>query len=388
MIAELSLQPPANATPIETNWCLEGLIHEGDVKRRIPVNSNPFHVGRNPQCDLVLPSRNVSKSHAHLISAGEILAVRDLRSTNGTYVNGNRITGDTLLNEADFLQFGDTEFRVSRETPQNTEQTLEKSDVAAAGVLRQFDKLLNQRCIVPFFQPVIDLASGSTVGYEVLARSTVKGMEGPNEMFSTAAKLNLEERLSALCRTVGVLAGRELPGQPRIFVNTHPTECLMTGVLDSLRELRAMVPDQPLTLELHEATVTDQRTMKELRSQLRALNISLAYDDFGAGQSRLIDLVQVPPDYLKFDIHMIRDLHLASTAQRQLVKTLVSMVRDFHISALAEGIECQEELEVCKEIGFEFAQGYLFGRPTPINAVCPLIRPEPGSVGNVNETFS
>jgi EAL domain-containing protein (putative c-di-GMP-specific phosphodiesterase class I) len=388
MIAELTLQTPANATPIETNWCLEGLIHEGDVQRRIPVNSNPFHVGRSPQCDLVLPSRNVSKSHAHMISAGEILAVRDLKSTNGTYVNSNRITGDILLNAGDFVQFGDVEFRIGRETPQNAEQTVEKSNIGTAGVLSQFDRLLNQRCIVPYFQPVIELGSGNTVGYEVLARSTVKGMEGPLEMFSTAAKLNLEERLSALCRTVGVLAGRELPGQPRIFVNTHPTECLMTGVLDSLRELRQMVPDQPLTLELHEATVTDQRTMKELRAQLRALNISLAYDDFGAGQSRLIDLVQVPPDYLKFDIHMIRDLHLANTAQRQLVKTLVSMVRDFRISPLAEGIECQEELEVCKDIGFEFAQGYLFGRPTPINAVCPLLRPASDSGTTVTESCS
>jgi EAL domain-containing protein (putative c-di-GMP-specific phosphodiesterase class I) len=91
---------------------------------------------------------------------------------------------------------------------------------------------------------------------------------------------------------------------------------------------------------------------------------------------------------LKFDIHMIRDLHLANTAQRQLVKTLVSMVRDFRISPLAEGIECQEELEVCKDIGFEFAQGYLFGRPTPINAVCPLLRPASDSGTTVNESFS
>jgi EAL domain-containing protein (putative c-di-GMP-specific phosphodiesterase class I) len=98
--------------------------------------------------------------------------------------------------------------------------------------------------------------------------------------------------------------------------------------------------------------------------------------------------VQVPPDYLKFDIHMIRDLHLANAAKRQLVKTLVSMVHDFQITALAEGIERQEELEVCKEIGFEFAQGYLFGRPTPLNAVCPLIRPTSDGASNVNETFS
>jgi EAL domain-containing protein (putative c-di-GMP-specific phosphodiesterase class I) len=388
MIAELSLETPANRTPIDTQWCLEGLIHEGDEQRRIPVNSNPFHVGRAPQCDLVLPSRNVSKSHAQLISAGEILAVRDLRSTNGTYVNGKRITADTLLNEGDFVQFGDVEFRTSREAQQNTERTLEKSDIGTTGVLSQFDRLINQRCIVPFFQPVVELGGGTTIGFEVLARSTVKGMEQPHEMFSTAAKLHLEEKLSALCRTVGVLASRELPGKPRIFVNTHPTESLMTGVLASLRELRKLVPDQPLTLELHEATITDFRTMKELRAQLDDLDVTLAYDDFGAGQSRLIDLVKVPPDYLKFDIHMIRDLHKAEPAQRQLVATLVSMVRDFKIAPLAEGIECGEELEVCKEMGFEFAQGYFFGRPTPIHAVCPLFRPKTISESTIKETFS
>ncbi len=387
MMADLSFAQPVSTTPIDTYWCLEGLVGQGDVKRRIPINSNPFHVGRHPKCDLVLPSRNVSKAHADLISAGEILAVRDLQSTNGTYVNGKRISSDTLLKEGDFVQFGDTEFRASKEVSENAERTLEKSDIGQMGVLSQFDRLINKQCIVPFFQPVVELDGGTTIGYEVLARSTVKGLENPKEMFFTAARLNLEEKLSVLCRTVGVLAGRELPGRPRIFVNTHPTECLMTGVLSSLRELRALVPEQPITLELHEATVTDTRTMKELRAQLNDLQITLAYDDFGAGQSRLIDLVQVPPDYLKFDIHMIRDLHQANAAKRQLVKTLVAMVRDFEIAALAEGIECSEEREVCKELGFEFAQGYFFGRPTPIHAVCPLIRPTRLTDSDINETF-
>jgi EAL domain-containing protein (putative c-di-GMP-specific phosphodiesterase class I) len=372
MIAEISVANPSVTTPIDTFWCLEGLVDQGQIKRHIPVKSNPFQVGRHPKCDLVLQSRNISKSHAHLISAGELLAVRDLQSTNGTYVNGKRISSDTLLNEGDFVQFADTEFRTTKEVAKNFERTIEKSNVGAPGVLSQFDRLINQQCIVPFFQPVVAFGSEKTIGYEVLARSTLKGLENPQEMFSTAARLNLEEKLSSLCRTVGVLAGRELEGQPQIFVNTHPAESLMTGVLRSLRELRTLVPEQPITLELHEATVTDPRSMKELRARLTDLNVSLAYDDFGAGQSRLIDLVQVPPDYLKFDIHMIRDLHQASAAQRQLVKTLVAMVRDFNIAPLAEGIECREEKEVCEELGFQFAQGYYFGRPTPLNAVCPL----------------
>jgi len=378
MIAGAKLTHPMETADASTSWCVEGLVGQAEVARRVPVHSNPFHVGRSPTANLVLASRNVSKSHADLITNGEILAVRDLNSTNGTYVNGKRITGDALLKEGDFVRFADMEFRVGKEISKNADRTLETVDHGGLGVLGQFDRLINERCIVPFFQPVVafddENADGhNTFGYEVLARSALKGLENPTEMFSTAARLNLEGKLSAVCRMVGLLAARELEGQPRIFVNTHPAECLTTGVLPSLRELRVLVPTQPITLELHEATITDPRSMLELRAQLNDLDISLAYDDFGAGQSRLIDLVQVPPDYLKFDIHMIRDIHRASPAKRQLVKTLVDLVRDFHIAALAEGIECREEMEVCRELGFEFAQGYYFGKPKPLPAVCPLM---------------
>jgi EAL domain-containing protein (putative c-di-GMP-specific phosphodiesterase class I) len=378
MIAGARLAHPVETAEVGTSWCVEGLVGQDEVARRVPVHSNPFHVGRSPTANLVLASRNASKLHADLITNGEILAVRDLNSTNGTYVNGKRITSDTLLKEGDFVRFADMEFRVGKEIAKNADRTLETVDHGGLGVLGQFDRLINERCIVPFFQPVVafddENANGhNTFGYEVLARSTLKGLENPTEMFSTAARLNLEEKLSAVCRMVGVLAARELEGQPRIFVNTHPAECLTTGVLPSLRELRVLVPTQPITLELHEATITDPRSMLELRAQLNDLDISLAYDDFGAGQSRLIDLVQVPPDYLKFDIHMIRDIHRATPAKRQLVKTLVDLVRDFHIAALAEGIECREEMEVCRELGFEYAQGYYFGKPKPLPAVCPLM---------------
>jgi EAL domain-containing protein (putative c-di-GMP-specific phosphodiesterase class I) len=378
MIAEVRLAPTQGTAVAGMQWCVEGLLGQDGVARRIPVHSNPFHVGRNPTLNLVLASSNVSKLHAALISNGEILAVRDLNSTNGTYVNGRRITSDTLLKEGDFVRFADMEFRVGKEISKHADRTQETVDHGGLGVLGQFDRLINERCIIPFFQPVVAFddksASGhSTFGYEALARSTLKGLENPAEMFSTAARLNLEEKLSAVCRMIGVLAGRELEGQPRIFVNTHPAECLAMGVLPSLRELRVLVPTQPITLELHEATITDPRSMLQLRAQLDDLDITLAYDDFGAGQSRLIDLVQVPPDYLKFDIHMIRDIHRASPAKRQLVKTLVAMVRDFQIAPLAEGVECREEMDVCRELGFEFAQGYYFGKPKPLPAVCPLM---------------
>jgi EAL domain-containing protein (putative c-di-GMP-specific phosphodiesterase class I) len=98
---------------------------------------------------------------------------------------------------------------------------------------------------------------------------------------------------------------------------------------------------------------------------LNDLQISLAYDDFGSGQARILDLIEVPPEILKFDISLIRDIHQSSQKHVTMVQTLVSMVRDFGISPLAEGIEKDAEAETCREIGFELAQGFHFGRPSP-----------------------
>ena len=116
-------------------------------------------------------------------------------------------------------------------------------------------------------------------------------------------------------------------------------------------------------LEIHEAAVTDLAAMAVLQSHLNDLQISLAYDDFGAGQARMLDLIEVPPDILKFDISLVRDIDQSSEKHITLVQTLVAMVRDLGISPLAEGIESEAEAATCLEIGFELAQGFHFGRP-------------------------
>ena len=82
-------------------------------------------------------------------------------------------------------------------------------------------------------------------------------------------------------------------------------------MVDSLRDLRVKFPDQPITLEVHEAAATSPQMMKQLRQTLDALDMKLAYDDFGAGQSRLVELATVCPDVVKFDIKFIREIHFA-----------------------------------------------------------------------------
>jgi EAL domain-containing protein (putative c-di-GMP-specific phosphodiesterase class I) len=134
-----------------------------------------------------------------------------------------------------------------------------------------------------------------------------------------------------------------------------------------MRALRQLNTRQSLTLEIHEAAVAKPALMKELRNELRQLNIGLAFDDFGAGQARLAELFEVVPDYLKFDMSLIRNIHEASAEQIEMVKSLVHMVRHMNIVPLAEGVESTAERDVCMELGFELAQGYLFGKPVPLH---------------------
>jgi EAL domain-containing protein (putative c-di-GMP-specific phosphodiesterase class I) len=361
---------PASTEKPEANlseWFLAGCPESGQPLQRIFINAVPFRIGRRPELNLVLSSALVSKVHAELIAQAGGLFLRDMQSTNGTFVNGRRIQRDTIVSEGDLVQFADTEFRVGRESALVSDRTVLEMSVDGSWVLSKFDVLVSGTGLIPHFQPIVLLSDESVTGFEVLARGNLTGLTNPREMFEMAARLNREEELSRACRLRGVEVGRELPGLPRLFLNTHPAEPL-PNVLESLRELRTQHPHQHLTLEIHEGAVTSPREMKEFRAALRELDIQLAYDDFGAGQARLIDLVQALPDCVKFDLGLIRGISTASQRQQQLVRTLVRMVRDCGLASLAEGVETAADAAACRQLGFDFAQGYYFGKPAALEA--------------------
>jgi EAL domain-containing protein (putative c-di-GMP-specific phosphodiesterase class I) len=103
-----------------------------------------------------------------------------------------------------------------------------------------------------------------------------------------------------------------------------------------------------------------------LRALLNEQEMLLVYDDFGAGQSRLIELLDTVPDIIKFDIALIKNIQDRSEASRSIVETLVKMVTNAGIRTVAEGVESMEEAVACRALGFELAQGYYFGRPVQL----------------------
>jgi EAL domain-containing protein (putative c-di-GMP-specific phosphodiesterase class I) len=94
----------------------------------------------------------------------------------------------------------------------------------------------------------------------------------------------------------------------------------------------------------------------------------LAFDDFGKGAARLQELCEAAPDYVKFDRQFAHELD--STPRRMsMVRALVSMMNEMNIRTVLEGVETEAEAEVSLKAGFDLAQGWHFGRPTPIDTL-------------------
>lgn len=342
-----------------------GPFDSAETVRHLPIYTFPFLIGRRQDLPLVLSCKTVSTLHAEITEVGDVLVLRDLGSTNGTYVNGRRVTEPVVLAEDDLVQFANLPFRVRMQSTDENSRTVHESACDQALALVLFDKLMTERAVTPFLQPIILLSDRQTLAYEVLARSRLFGLETPKDMFGVAQQLNLEVELSTMLRWEGVSVTQSMQSPPHLFLNTHPRELADTKLGLSLERLRENWIGQPLTLEIHESAVTKVAQLTQLRSLLKQLDIKLAYDDFGVGQSRLNDLAEVAPDYVKFDMSLIRAIDTATPQRQQVLGSLVRMVKNLGIASLAEGVETEGEDEVCRQMGFDLGQGYLYGRPAP-----------------------
>lgn len=366
--APVSIQPR-----LDSGWLLTGSTGPGRGMSIIPLDTETFVIGRRPGVNLQLASLRVSGRHAEILRVGGHLFIRDLGSTNGTFVNRRRVRQPTPIMSGDHIEIADVEFKIEqRVNPASgtisilpsLKKTAEAIDsLEPDWVMSQFDRLIKDRAVVPHYQPIVSMTDHSRFGYEALARSGMPGLETPASMFQTAQFVNRQVELSLVCRSRALEIARDFPLGTRIFVNTHPHECLEVDVLPSLLRMKEVCPTVQIVVEIHEGTIQQPTSVRHFADKLRDNGIELAYDDFGAGQARLLELVKAPPDYLKFDACLIRNIDRCTSNQWKMLKMLVDMARDFPTMTLAEGVETDEEAEACRELGFELAQGYYFGRP-------------------------
>jgi EAL domain-containing protein (putative c-di-GMP-specific phosphodiesterase class I) len=359
-------------------WVLESRAAGDGSLHRTPLQPLPFRIGRAPGLQLVLQSAHVSKTHAEIYSDGLALRVRDLGSRNGTFLNRQPVM-DAPLHDGDVLHVGDFEFRVARDVPEEEEGDDGGTLVRTAPLSRHFvagaslvPQLLKQGAVTMFFQPIVTLPSARVAAYEALGRGRLDGLpESPVELFDLAGALgpDTQAELSRLFRRKAVELVRDRPEPPLLFLNTHPVELEGPGLLESLEELRTFAPHVDLVLEIHESALAQTDFITWLRGRLLEINVGLAYDDFGAGQARLFELAEAPPQYLKFDRKFVTGLHQAPTSRQRLVASLVAAARELLVKTVAEGVESGDEAAACMRAGFSHAQGYHFGRPGPVEAL-------------------
>ena len=210
------------------------------------------------------------------------------------------------------------------------------------------------------FQPVVDLATGATVGHEALARFA--DGRPPNVWFEEAerAGLGVELELLAIATALRVLPD-DVPGY--LGVNASP------ATLASPR-LRALLQEtdgrRRLLLELTERQAVGEYALTRVGiEQMRLAGVLVALDELGGDAAALRQLVELSPDVVK--IHRGLVSHVDSDPTRHaMAAAFTQLALGMGWTAMAVGIERHEELTACHAMGITYGQGYLLGRPAPL----------------------
>ncbi len=368
-----------------SRWCLEGYFDSGSSVQVQPLKELPLVIGRDDALPCTIYSPSVSRKHARFEERDDGLWISDVGSSNGTFVNHKKINSSTHIGHGDVIHLGTAEVRLvdnMKRTGETSEHTnpgvSSNTTVLAIGELseqfpigvRELEELIERKQVVIHFQPIIQADELVTCGHEALGRGASSSLpSSPLELFRIAESNDLDVDLSELLRDTAIEVAAQHSLRGDLYVNTHPREMEDTDrLLASLTSIRKRFRALPLMLEIHEQAVTDIDSLKTFIKELNKLNIKLAFDDFGVGQSRLLELVSAKPDLIKFDRVLISGLDKSDVSRQNLVRHLKELASELSIKTLAECVSNEGEYLASRSIGFEFYQGFYFCKPQPISS--------------------
>jgi EAL domain-containing protein (putative c-di-GMP-specific phosphodiesterase class I) len=244
--------------------------------------------------------------------------------------------------------------------------------MAKAGANRDIHGLIAGRAFHPVFQPIVDLRTGETLGFEALTR--FDNGTRPDVQFQRAASLGLGADLEVVTLEAAIAAARALPAGAYLTLNVSPDTALQPGVL--ARVLAAA--DRPVVLEITEHALIDDYA--GLRAMARSLPVParLAVDDAGAGFASLRHVLELAPDIVKIDGTIVAGID-RDPARQALVAGLRFFASRRGIQLIAEGIETAPELAALTSLAVPLGQGFLLGRPTLASLFTPSPIPLPPS---------
>ncbi|PZU08224.1 MAG: GGDEF domain-containing protein [Sphingomonas sp.] len=251
--------------------------------------------------------------------------------------------------------------------------------------------------IIPFYQPKISLTDGRITGFEALLRwrHDLKGIQPPStiaaafEDFDIAIQMG-ERMLENILRDMRSWLDRGIDFG-RIAFNLSPAEVrhenLVPRIMDKLAH--AGIPPERFELEVTE-TVFLGRSAHDVASTLEAFHrkgVRIALDDFGTGFASLTHLQAFPVDVIKIDRSFISNLSEGS-GDAAIVDAVLGLGRRLGMEVVAEGVETQAQADYLLRQGCDQGQGYLFGRPMPMEEAeamlrsCPISAPIARSISH------
>jgi EAL domain-containing protein (putative c-di-GMP-specific phosphodiesterase class I) len=214
------------------------------------------------------------------------------------------------------------------------------------------------------YQQIVDMRAHRTgedriVGYEGLARFAYAS---PPEWFEVAgsAGLRLDLELAAMQNAIAGFAPLNHDGF--LALNLSDASLTSSKLVDAL----AGLDPGRIVLELSEvAVIKSYEVTKRFVDSLGDKGIRLAVDDVGSGEIDLWHILRLEPAVIKVDMSLIRDIE-TMPRNRALIRGISAMAQDLGIMVVAEGIEAPEEEDMLLELGVQYGQGYLFGKPRPL----------------------
>ena len=239
--------------------------------------------------------------------------------------------------------------------------------------------VMNNRHFRMVFQPIFDLASNEVTGFEALCRFDADPARSPDLWFDEAAEIGLgvELELCVLEATLAVLS--ILPEPLYLSVNAGP-DLVATGQLATL--FAEHTPER-IVLEVTEhAAVNDGAGFARAMDALRQIGVRIAVDDAGAGYSGLQQIVRLRPEMIKLDRSLVSGID-HNQVLRTLCAALMHYTTETGAVLIAEGIETETEAQALRELGVHRGQGWLLGKPMPLDEALALARPHVrGAVGS------
>ena len=259
---------------------------------------------------------------------------------------------------------------------------LQEAAATRAKVASALPAAMRERQIFLLYQPLVDLKTEAVVGCEALARwqHPELGMVPPNQFIAIAEETGLIAELGLYILHLAIndfaaAVPNMVAENVTLSVNLSFGQFAEDEFVDVIRGVldRTGFPPERLELELTESMLAlEPERARETTRALAALGCKLAIDDFGTGYSSLAQLRRFPVDFLKIDRTFVVDLENGE-GPKAVVRAAIAMAHSLGMAIIAEGVETVEQADFLRSAGAELVQGYLYGKPMPIQDFAAMV---------------